>query len=165
MTTKRRWLPIVGGIAILLVFLGIGAVIVSVSWVREHLDVAPSSSTAATRAFDDIRARFPNRRPLIEMRNGHAESSGEPLPGGASASSISAVHALAWNPRDERLARFELPFWLLRLKSTPIQFGAYASGLEESGVRLRAEDIERYGPGIIADLALDDGVRVIVWAD
>ena len=38
----------------------------------------------------------------------------------------------------ESLARIGLPFWLLRLKSDPIRFGAYASGFDDEGVTLQA---------------------------
>ena len=50
------------------------------------------------------------------------------------------------------------------MKSDPIQFSAYASGLDEEGVSLRPEDIEKYGPGIILDTRTRDGERVLVWA-
>ena len=164
MTKKRGWLPILVGVAILLAFLAIGAVIVGVSWMREHLEVASSSEASAAGAFDEIRGRFPGRAPLIEMRDGRPAARVE-SPAGSPAASLNALHLLAWNPRDQRLARFEMPFWLLRLKSTPIQFGTYVSGLDETGVRLRPEDIERYGPGVILDMTLGGGERVLVWAD
>lgn len=165
MTTKRSWLPIVAGVAILLAFLGIGAVIVSVSWMREHLVVAPSSEASAADALDAVRARFPGRPPLIEIRDGKPESVSQPAPGASPPASVNTLHVLAWNPRDQRLARFDMPFWLLRLKSAPIQFGTYVSGFDEAGVRLRPEDIERYGPGIILDLTTSRGERVLLWAD
>lgn len=190
MTARRRWIPIVAGVAILLVFVGIGAVAVSMSWMREHLEVADSTDTDAAQAFDEVHAKFVGRAPMLELRDGkpsYPEGGGGASGGGArgeggaswsggasaaggaggerSATKLTTLHVLAWNPEDGRLARFELPFWMLRLKSTPIQFGTYASGLDETGVRLRTEDIERHGPGVILDFELDQGERVLLWAD
>jgi hypothetical protein len=51
----------------------------------------------------------------------------------------------------------------LRLKSDPIRLGAYARGLDDDGVTLRPEDIEKYGPGIVLDTRGDDDERVLVW--
>ena len=184
MTARRRWIPIVAGVAILLVFVGIGAVAVGVSWMREHLVVADSSDTDAGHAFEEVHAKFVGQPPMLELRDGKphypeggaggggASGGGSTSGGGASGSSgersttkLTTLHVLAWNPKDGRLARFELPFWLLWLKSTPIQFGTYASGLDETGVRLRPEDIERHGPGVILDFELQQGERVLLWAD
>ncbi|MCA1584816.1 MAG: hypothetical protein LC791_08610 [Acidobacteria bacterium] len=74
------------------------------------------------------------------------------------------LHVLAWDPDEERLARISLPFWLLRMKSTPIELAAYASGLDDEGVELSAEDIEKYGPGIVLDHTTSSGERVLFWA-
>ena len=57
-----------------------------------------------------------------------------------------------------------IPFWVLRLKTTPIQFSSYASGFDENGVKLRPEDIERHGAGIILDTNTPKGERVLLWA-
>jgi len=71
---------------------------------------------------------------------------------------------LAWDPDEQKLARFEIPFWLLRLKETPIRFGTFASGLDEMRISLRASDLERYGPGIIVDVTRD-GKDVLLWVE
>jgi hypothetical protein len=71
---------------------------------------------------------------------------------------------LAWDPEDEELVRFELPFWLIRLKESPIRFGTFATGLDELRISMTAADIERYGPGIIIDITRD-GKDVLVWVD
>ena len=57
-----------------------------------------------------------------------------------------------------------LPFWLLRLKSDPIRFSAYASGFDDEASTCRPEDIEKYGPGIILDGTSPEGERVLLWA-
>jgi hypothetical protein len=54
--------------------------------------------------------------------------------------------------------------WLLRLKSGPIEFGTYVSGLDDHGVRLEVADLERYGPGVLFDLTRPSGERVLLSA-
>jgi hypothetical protein len=72
---------------------------------------------------------------------------------------------LVWDPRENRLVSVAIPFWLLRLKSGPIEFSAYASGWDDDRVDLRPEEIERYGPGIILDTTSPKGERVLLWAE
>ena len=163
--TRRRWAPIAAGVAVLLVFLILGGAVFSISWVREHLHVAPSSADEASGAFEAVHARFPDKAPMVEMRDGllvarpaTATTERPPAP-------LSRVNLVAWDPREARLTRFDMPFWVLRLKSTPIRFGSYATGLDEAGLSLRAEDIERNGPGVVLDLMLPRGVRVLLWAE
>ena len=62
-----------------------------------------------------------------------------------------------------RLARFSVPFWLLRMKAEPFRFSTYASGLDDH-VNLKPEDIEKYGSGIILDTQTKSGERVLLWA-
>ena len=47
-TTSRRWLPIVAGIAVLVVFIGIGVIAISVAYFNEH--------TTMERGIDRARA-------------------------------------------------------------------------------------------------------------
>ena len=78
---------------------------------------------------------------------------------------LTTLHVLAWDAREGRLARFEIPFWLLRLKATPIRFGTYASGLDELKISLTAAEIERYGPGIIMDIEREGRDRALLWVE
>lgn len=165
MTAKRKWLPILGGIAVLVVFAGLGAAWVGVSWFREHLEVTPASSGDATRTFDEIRARFPGRAPLLEFSGGAPRVNQETRGSNRAGASLTTLHVVAWDPDDGQIARFDIPFWLLRLKSGPIRFSAYASGLGKVGTSLDVEDIERYGPGIIIDASMPRGERALVWAE
>jgi hypothetical protein len=49
------------------------------------------------------------------------------------------------------------------MKSGPIRFSSYAAGVDDGGITLRPEDIERYGPGVIMELSARNG-RVLLWA-
>jgi hypothetical protein len=164
MATRRRWPFIVFGVAILFVFVGIGVIIASIAWFQENMDIERTSEGQAQDEFEKVLQMFPGREPLLELRDGVARYTKERDAAPSAQGRLSRLHVLVWNPEEEHLARIALPFWLLRMKSDPIQFSAYASGLDEEGVSLRPEDIEKYGPGIILDTRTRDGERVLLWA-
>jgi hypothetical protein len=165
MSSKRRnWLWIIFGVFIVLVFIGIGAIIATTAWVSQNLTITETSEGSALKEFEDVRARFPNRPPLLELRNGRpAYTAGAP-PKSASSTSLDRLHVLVWDPDENRLANVAIPFWFLRLKSGPIEFSGYASGLDDEGVNLSPEDIERHWPGIILDATSPQGERILLWA-
>lgn len=165
MAKTRRWLPIVAGIAVLLAFIGIGAMVVSVSWLQDNAEVTRDVSAATAEAAFSAEARtFPDPRPVVEfgadrrprMTGGIADRSN---PG-----SVTMLHVLAWDAGEGTLARVALPMWFIRLKSGPIEFGAYAGGIDDLGVRLDVSDIDRYGPGVLFDYASPSGDRVLLSA-
>jgi hypothetical protein len=166
MARRRGWLPIVGGIAVLIVFIGIGVGFVSVNWMREHLVVTEEPGEAEVgRAFEDVRARFHGRAPLLELdERGTPRYTGGAPPTDAPGSAITSVHLLVWDPHERRLARAEFPFWLVRLKSGPVTFGASVGGLDRHGVDLDPAVVERFGPGLLLDSATPEGQHVLVWA-
>jgi hypothetical protein len=159
----RRWAPILFGVAVFVVFVGISAAVFSVSWVREHLRVEAATSTNADAAFADVRQRFASKPPLLELRDSAVARRHQPATD-APRTPLTTMHVLAWDPEDQQLARFELPFWLLRLKESPIRFGTFATGLDELRITMTAADIERYGRGIVIDITRD-GKDVLVWVD
>ncbi len=166
MSAKRKWIPIAIGVAILLMFIGIGAVIFTVSYARDHLQITTMSEADARRAFDEVHAKFPGRA-LIEIQDGEPAPFGDRSHEAVSRVELTTLHVLAWDPDDDHLARVEIPFWLLRLKSGPIGFSSYAAGLRSDRVRLTVEDIERHGPGIVVDVSdpRRNRGRALVWAD
>jgi hypothetical protein len=160
---SRRWVPILFGVAVFVVFAGIGGALFTYSWVRDHLDVQAATDSSATAAFDEIRQRYVGKPPLVEVSGNDTRSRVPPKD--APRASLSALHVLAWNPDDEHLARIDIPFWLIRLKESPIRFANYASGAVDFDVPITAADIERYGPGIVVDLHRPGRERALVWVD
>jgi hypothetical protein len=160
----RRWAPIVFGVSVFLVFVGISAVVLGVAWFREHLNVEAASDTSAEAAFNEVRQRYAAKAPLLEMHGPSTARRSAP-PEDAPRSNLKTLHVLAWDAEDEQLARFDIPFWFLRLKETPIRFGTYASGLDELKISLTASEIERYGPGIIVDISREGRDRALLWVE
>jgi hypothetical protein len=161
---KRRWVPIVLGVLILLAFLVVGIVIVAAAWFQQNVQVQTTTLTSADTEFEAVRQKYPGRAPLLELNDGVPRySSGKPPVASTAAVKLETFNVLAWDPDEEKLARFTLPFWLLRMKSDPIQFSSYASGMDDDGVNIRPEDIEKFGPGIILDTTTRSGDRVLLW--
>src|SRR5688500_3352103 len=127
MATRRRWPYIVFGVAILLVFVGIGVIIASIAWFQENMEIERISEGKADDEFNKVLQMFPDREPLLELRNGVPRYTKErEVAPSAQGSSLTKLNILVWDPEEEHLARIALPFWLLRMKSDPIQFSAYA---------------------------------------
>lgn len=159
----RRWVPILFGVAVFLVFLAIGAGVVGYSWMREHVAIETVTTSGADTAFAEVRRRFASKPPLLEIQ-GRSVAQRNPPAADAARTALTTLHVLAWDEREEKLARIDVPFWLIRLKETPIQFGTYATGLDNLRISLTAADLERYGPGIILDLD-DGGERALLWVE
>ncbi|MGD9905118.1 MAG: hypothetical protein AB7U83_16760 [Vicinamibacterales bacterium] len=161
----RRWLPIVAGVAVLLVFVAIGAIAVSVAYVSEHTTVERDiDETRAAAVFAEMTGRFRDARPVIAFDADRKPRYVEGIAGRDNPGTVTTVHVLAWDPDDRALASVALPMWLLRLKSGPIEFGTYVSGLNTHGVQLDVADLERYGPGVLFDYQAPSGERVLLSA-
>jgi hypothetical protein len=161
-----RWAQVLIGAAIVAVFLGIGAIIAVTAWVSQNVVVNSSNGQEADDEFEKVRQRFKGQQPLLEMRDGvprYVERRAEAPP--SAARPLTTLHILAWDADDEKLATVSVPWWVLRLKSGPIRFSSYASGFDDGGVRITAEDIEKHGPGIIMDATGRHRERVILWAE
>lgn len=162
-TRRRRWVLIAFGVVILIIFIGIGAIFAVTAWVQQNVHVEERSDTEAAQEFAGVRKEFGERPPLLEMQDGHPQFTAEHDKGrAAEREALGALNVLAWDAKEERLARVSVPFWVLRMKSGPLRLGAYASGLDDR-VQLRIEDIENYGPGVILDVNRPSGDHVLVW--
>jgi hypothetical protein len=100
--------------------------------------------------------------PLPAFREARAEASrlqGRPGP-------AHRVNVLVFDESDRKLVRVNLPLWVVRRidKDGEIDFDDEAGDLAE-GVRprLRLEDIEKAGLGILVEVEEDGGDQVLVW--
>ena len=55
---KRNWIAIVLGVLLLFGILGVGCVVITVSWFRQNLAVTGTSEEAAMQQMDEVRGRF-----------------------------------------------------------------------------------------------------------
>jgi hypothetical protein len=153
-----RALMIVAGVVILLVIVGLGSAV----WLfTQTIDRADADEQSADAAFSEVRQRFGNPKPILDVKDGEPVLTRKP-PDVAHPSRLSMLHVIAWDPDDEGLTRVDLPFWLIRLKSGPIEISS-KSGFED--LNLTVEDLERFGPALLVDHVGRGGDRVLIWTE
>jgi hypothetical protein len=130
-----------------------------------HVETHTVSSAVATREFDEVRSRFVGQKPLLELdRHGEFVRSNADRPAARDGRVPEELNVMAFDPDDGRVVRLKIPFWLLRLKSGggSVDFNGRRMNLED--LKLRVEDLERFGPTLIVDHSGSDGKRVLVWS-
>lgn len=162
---KRNWLAIIFGVLLLFGMLGVGCIVVAVSFFRQNIDVTQTNEQAAMQEMDAVRARFAGQQPLIQLIDGKPKIVAGRAVDGAPPKSLSTVHVIAFDVDEGNLVNFSLPFWILRMKSGPIRISAYQQGWDDRGVSFTVEEIEKHGPGIIVDITEGGEGRVVIWAE
>ena len=158
----RKWVKwtlagFVGVIVMFLIVAGVGGY-----YVFRHLETGQAAEAATLKEFDAIRARFPERLPLVEIVNpqaGDIRINRLTHPEGREATTL---HVLTWN-ENEGGEKFQtdVPLWLMRFSSFNI---LSKIGVTPSKYRLVVHDIEVYGPGIVADYRRPGQSHVLIWA-
>ena len=163
---KKRytWLYVVLGVLLVLGMLSVGCVIGTVWFFRQNMSVSQTSEQAAAQQMDDIRAKFPGQQPLIQLVDGKPQiiARAGQAPSGQL---LNTLHVIAYDTDEGNIVNFSLPFWLIRMKSGPIRISAYQQGWDDRGLSFNVEDIEKAGPGIIADVTREHEGRVVIWVE
>jgi hypothetical protein len=159
-----RWAQVLIGVGIVAVFLGIGAIIAITAWFSQNLNVRTSTAEDARVEFDKVRQQFGGKPALLEYKDGRPQYVAERTSAPPSQQQLQTLHVLVWDPQDDELASVSIPWWIVRMKSGPIEFSSYTSGFDDESVNLRPDDIEKYGPGIILEVPAPNGARVLLWA-
>ena len=131
----------------------------------QHFETRAASPASAAKDFAEIRARFTGQPPLIELDDrGHFVRANKTRPAPPQVKTPDNLYVLAYDADEGRLVRLTIPFWLLRLKTggQSIDFNGRHMDLED--LKLSVEDLERYGPTLIAEHKAPDGSHVIVWS-
>jgi hypothetical protein len=126
-----------------------------------HLETRKAVEADTVKELDALRTRFGQRQPLVELVNpqvGDIRVNRTTHPEGRRASTI---HVLSWNADGERLST-DLPLWLMRFSSLNI---LSRLGVAPDKYRLTVQDVERYGPGIVADYRRPGHSHVIIWVE
>ena len=132
--------------------------------VRSLVENVSMNEAAATRSFDDVRARFGDKGPVFALRDGPVLLRHPPET--PPAATLKTLHIQRWDDHMERMSRIDLPFSLLRMKDGLFRLKAdpNSTGLSFS-TSLRVADIERYGPALLVDDNMPNGDRVLIWSD
>ena len=159
----KAWVWVVIGIVVCGI-LGVIAMAAAGLWfVKSHVDIRSTTVAAASEDFQIVRQRYASQKPLIELdEHGSFIRANTDRPAGTQRPQT--LNVMAFDPRDEKVVRMELPFWILRLKSGGAKFDIGRSNVDLARMRITVEDLERYGPILILDQKDTDGSRVLVWS-
>jgi hypothetical protein len=154
-----RTLTIVVGLVILLAVLGLGSAV----WLfTQSVDVGKADEVVAAQEFDRVRARFPGVTPVLEISDGEPALARKP-PDRQTGKRLTTLHVLHWDPDDDKFARVDLPFWLIRLKSGPIEIVSNNNAISHGELGITVEELERFGPTLVADHVGESGDRLLIW--
>ena len=127
-----------------------------------ELETRSGTETEVNKDFETTRARFTGRQPLVEIINLQAADirvNRSTHPEGRRAET---VHVLTWDAEDQKLLRTNVPLWLMRFSSINILSHL---GVAPEKFRLTADDLARYGPGIVVDYKKTGSSQVLIWLE
>jgi hypothetical protein len=161
----KTWVWVVVAVAVvcvlgLVVIAGVGFYFVS-----RHIETREVSVATAAHEFDAVKAGFAGQKPLVELdRNGHVLRTNVNKAAAANRQPPEKLYLLAFDPDERRIVRFNLPFWILRMKAGDTTIDLNGNRMDLEDLRLTVEDLERVGPSLIVDHQSPDGTRVLVWS-
>ena len=122
-----------------------------------------ATPAAAEKEIEAVRARFSGQAPVIAIDDDqHANIVPRKR---TSDAALTTVHILAFDPRDDRLKRVTLPFWVLRFSPGNGEININDDSLRLQNIRITVKDVEDAGPGLLVDHADREGRQVIVWTE
>jgi hypothetical protein len=165
MARVKTWVWVVIGVVAVGILCVIALAAAGIWFVRTHINVQPTTVAAATSDFQTVRDRFSAQKPLIELDDhGNFVHANTDRPDGTTRPEALAI--MAFDSRDERVVRMDIPLWLLRLKMRGTRINVGGNGnIDLAKLRLTVEDLERFGPTLIVDHRDADGSRVLVWTE
>ena len=125
-----------------------------------HLETGTATEVDTLKQFESIRARYGDRTPLVEIINpqsGDIRINKSRHPEGKEATEL---HVLTWEAEHDRKLETDVPLWLMRFSSYNV---ISKLGITPSKYRLVVADIERYGPGIVAEYKQPGKNHVLIW--
>lgn len=161
----RRWIKVVLWVAAIgiTVSVVIGSAFAIAIW--RHTSVTSVERPDAEKQFEQMRARFPGRKPLVEIRDPGpimTDIRVHRAPATAPRQPVKYFQVLLYDGKNKRLIRSSAPVWWMRFSGNAL---LARLGLPMGDLALTEEDIERYGPGIIADFSPPGGGRILVWTE
>ena len=162
----RKWIPIVVGIVIFLMVVGVGLVGGLIYVVSRQVKVETLSASGGEQEFERCLASMAGQKPFIELPadNSDGEAVVHREMATRDTGSISTLHLRVWVPREKRLIHVDLPFWMMRLtgnKSITLSAGSF----RQLTLSVTPEEIDRRGPGLILDHKSPHDERLLVWTE
>jgi hypothetical protein len=166
MAKKTPWGLIILGIAIFVVLIGVSLVAVAGYFVYQQFafQSQPANEWTARQKFEAVAKRFEGQQPLLVIEDGEPVINRHTRT--RSSKPIEALHVMVWDSADERVITLNIPFWLIRMTDgRPIRLSAGdRETVSTPELHISADELMRYGPGLILLHTDAGGERVIVWA-
>ena len=163
--TVMRFVACGGALAVM----SVGLVIFS--FVVSHRTSIATTAEIADVEFSRLRVRFGNQPPLLDMSRREAAGVATTTAGAARPRSF---HTVIFDTRGgSRLVRIDVPYWFARRfagRNGEFKWLGQLTFLDDTefdpeAIRLSLEEVERRGPGLIADYRHADGGQFISWVD
>ena len=163
--TVSRFLSLGGALAIVTIF-------VSAFWfVASHRTSVPMSPDRADIEFARLRTRFINQEPLLDMNR--RERSASTRASGPVVAPLRSFHTVIFDTRgSDRLIRIDVPYWFARRFAGGGEFTWLGqltflddTEFDPEPIRLSLAQIERRGPGLVADYGHPAGGQFISWVE
>jgi hypothetical protein len=142
---------------------------------RQHVRTETASTQDVQEQFEQARKRFAGQQPLVEIgktgNNDRQVLVHKPPETTERRTNLQSIQVLAYDPREGRLVRVDVPVWLARMAmsnrggSGHRRITINGENIEFDAGDLTFEDIERHGPGLIVDVSDERGSQVLVWAE
>lgn len=164
MAKVKTWVWVVIGIVVVGIVCLIALAAAGLWFARTHIQIQQASASTIAKEFDDVRAHFATQQPLIELDEfGRVVRTNENRP--AAGPRPEALHIMAFSPRDDKVVRMSIPFWLLRLKGPggriPLGNGPV---FDVNSLSISVDDLERFGPTLIVDHVGRNSDHVLIWS-
>ncbi len=167
---RNKWIPIVIGIVIFVVIVGIGLVGGAIYIFTRQVAFQTVETATGEAEFQKLQAGFEGQTPFIELTGDeefedaravvHRELAKHPT------GKVSKVHIRIWSPEERKLVSLDLPFWMVRfMGNKPINLETGHSGFNRVSLRVTAEELERRGPGLVMNHTAPRGESVLVWLE
>jgi hypothetical protein len=158
------------------VFLGVGvaaitSVCVILAFVVSHRTSVVTTTESADVEFSQLRARLTNQQPLLDMSRREMYGVG---PRTAGAAPLRSFHTMIYDTRGgQRLVRIDVPYWFARRfagRNGEFRWLGQLTFLDDTefdpeAIHLSIDQLERRGPGLIADYRHPTGGQFISWVD
>ena len=142
---------------------------------RQHVSANSASTQDVQGEFEKARQRFTGQQPLVEIQGTGKDDRQvvvhKPLETAERRTNLQSIRVLAYDPRQGRIVRVDVPVWLARSAMSNRgglgrrRISVNGENIEFDAGNLTFEDVERHGPGLIVDTGDGRGGQVIVWAE
>ena len=165
--TRFIVLPIVSTVAVAL----LATIGTSLWFFVSHRDNMPASAQIADAEFSRLRARFSSQPPLVDMIR--REPVGAPVVSQVVAP-LRSFHTVIFDTRGgQRLVRITVPYWFARRfagRDHEFRWLVQLTFLDDTefdpeAIRLSLAQLERRGPGLVADYTHPGGGQFISWVE